>query len=111
MLGGRLSGGKDRNMIVATFMVCRNHAVELETRIKAALEEFYAVHRQPPASMVVHTSEVSDAQAAVRQLAPDTGVEVRGCGGCLVPEVWVELPNTKRNETDVYQQGRLIWEA
>ena len=56
-----------------TFIVYRNGTGPVEQRIKAAALDFCRSRHRLPASIVVHKSELE------------------GCGGCLVPEVWLEV--------------------
>lgn len=75
---------------MTTFKSYRNGTSKLEVRIKEAVSHFFKDRGELPAAVVVHRTEMDDAQAAVKTL--DLSLEVRGSGGCLVPEIWLQLP-------------------
>ena len=90
-------------MPIAKYKVCRP-AGDLACRIKTALADFRQSQGTDPAAIVVHASEAEAAQAM------GLGIEVRGSGGCLVPEVWLELPGQGGQTEGQPEQGEL-WEA
>ena len=73
-----------------TFIVYRNGTGPVEQRIKAAALDFCRSRHRLPASIVVHKSELDVAREAVKSLELSR-IPVEGCGGCLVPEVWLEV--------------------
>jgi len=64
-------------------------AENIEARIKAAMQDYYAKHKQMPRSMVVPKVEIGEAREAAERLKLSK-VEIVGSGGCLVPEIWLE---------------------
>jgi len=90
MLVYRLGGGSD-----------------LKRRIKVALANFYRHYQRSPATIVVHKSEAAEAVDIVKELAPRSKVPVRGNGGTLVGEVWLEIPKLKRPGS-IHQQLSLL---
>lgn len=77
-----------------TFIIYRDGGSELRQRIKQAVTDFYSEWAKLPTTMIVHKSEVADAQAALQAL--DLTLEMRGCGGCLIGEVWLQKNNNER---------------
>jgi len=61
----------------------------VEVRIQAVVGDFYRARNVLPAAIVVNPTELEAAQVAARALA--LKVPVRECGGCLIPEVWLEV--------------------
>lgn len=85
-----------------TYQTYRNSG-DLEHRIKLALATFHKEHNGTwPAAVVVHTSELVAALAVVGELGID-GLEVRGSGGCLVPEVWLQEADKPVVQRPVFQ--------
>lgn len=76
-------------MAMTTFIAYRNGTDNLERRIRLALASFRKSFDRWPAAVVVPSSEVAEAMGLVVGLG--VGCEVRGSGGCLVPEVWLEI--------------------
>lgn len=76
-------------MATTTFIAYRNGTEALERRIKLALAAFHKSFGRWPAAVVVPSSEIETAAPLVADLG--VGCEVRGSGGCLVPEVWLEV--------------------
>lgn len=74
---------------MTTFITYRNGTDELEKRIEAAMIHFQQQHGRLPAAVVVHKSEVDTARALTLALP------VSGTGGCLVGEVWLQVPQAK----------------
>jgi hypothetical protein len=71
---------------MTTMIVYKSGDDNLLARIEAALEAFERKHGARPASVTVNKSEMARAEAMFPWL------EVRGSGGCLVGEVWLEKP-------------------
>ena len=93
---------------MTTYSVYRNGTGELEKRIAAALAHFRQSQGQDPASVTVHKSEADKARAL------GLACEVRGCGGCIVPEVWLQLPDRSDGDADPRQDGLAqgqLWEV
>ena len=64
---------------------------DLGARLRRAVRGFYERHgRRLPAALAVARVEVEGARAAARGL--DLGMPVVVNGGCLVPEVWLGVP-------------------
>lgn len=83
--------------MTTTFIIYRNNGSgELRQRIKQAVTDFYSEWAKLPTAMIVHKSEVADAQAALQAL--DLALEMRGSGGCLIGEVWLKLPKNNSDE-------------
>jgi hypothetical protein len=61
---------------------------DMEARIKAALTAEYESQGRMPQVMVVPKVEFVAARDAVERLEISQ-VDIVGCGGCLVPEVWL----------------------
>jgi hypothetical protein len=79
------------------------HSGDLEHRIKLALASFHKERGGTwPAAVVVHTSELVAALEVVGGLGID-GLEVRGSGGCLVPEVWLQEADRPVVQRPVFQ--------
>jgi hypothetical protein len=76
---------------VGTFKTYRG-AGDVETRIKVAVGRFYKSWGMLPAAIVVNKCELDGARVAAETL--ELGVPVGSMGGCLVPEVWLEVDNT-----------------
>jgi len=72
-----------------SFITYRDGAGPIETRIKAAVTTFYKARGVLPVGIVVNKVELDAAQEAVKALALRT--PVRGNGGCLASEVWLEV--------------------
>jgi len=68
--------------------------LEVEERIKEAVADFYRRHRALPVSVLVHPSEEDTARAALKAL--DLKMRVETSGGCLIPEVWLAVPEEQR---------------
>ena len=94
---------------MTTYIAYRNGSDELERRVKMALATFYKQHSRWPTAVVVHPSEVAEATALVSGLG--VGCQVRGNGGCLKPEVWLEIgadtghPKEKANGHECQKQA------
>jgi hypothetical protein len=73
-----------------TYQVYRNGGGTVEARIKTACQLFYKDLREAPAAVIVNPTELQAALEAREALA--LKVPVASSGGCLVPEVWLELP-------------------
>ncbi len=56
--------------------------------LDAALKRYVETYRHLPPEIVVHTTKVEEVRGLVKTRAP-----VRGCGGCLVGELWLALPD------------------
>jgi hypothetical protein len=80
-----------------TLTTYRNGATDLTDRIAAAVAAFRQDQGRTPAAVVVPKTEFEKARAAVEALGLD--VEVRGTGGCLIPEVWLQAA-AKKEEGD-----------
>jgi len=91
-------------MAIHTYRIYRGGPDDLKGRIKTALADFRQSQGTDPAAIVVHASEAEAAQAM------GLGIEVRGSGGCLVPEVWLEFPDQGGQAEGQPEQGEL-WEA
>lgn len=65
---------------------------DVETRIKVAVGRFYKSRGVLPAAIVVNKCELDGARVVVKTLA--LRMPVGSMGGCLVPEVWLEVDNT-----------------
>lgn len=76
----------------STYSNRNNGAAPVKERIRGNVADFYSRFSQLPGTVVVHTSELAEAQAAAEVL--ELAVEVRANGGCLVPEVWL-VPKEK----------------
>ena len=69
-----------------SYEVIRNHRLpDDRSVILAAIAAHTQRRGTPPVSLVVHTSRA----AAVREALP--GLQITGCGGCLVGELWLEV--------------------
>lgn len=80
--------------MTTTYIAYRNGSDNLERRIKLALASFRKSFNRWPAAVVVPSSDVDEAVG----LMPGLGIKglgVRGSGGCLVPEVWLEVADSK----------------
>jgi hypothetical protein len=77
---------------MTTFITYRDGMDKLETRIKTAVGHFYQSRQRLPVCIVVNRSELDAARVAAETLA--LSVLVGSIGGCLVPEVWLEVDNT-----------------
>ena len=76
-------------MMGATFKTYRDGAGDMETRIKRAVAMFYGSWGVLPVAIVVNKRELGAARVAAEAL--ELGVPVGSIGGCLVPEVWLEI--------------------
>lgn len=85
-IGQLKKGGQMVNLGV--FEVYRNGADGLKTRLEKAVIGFYQRHERLPTLVVVPPKEVRAAQEMLRLLELPR-LEVSGCGGCLIPEVWL----------------------
>ncbi len=74
---------------MGTFRTYRSGAGDVEERIKAAVGRFYRSQGVLPAAIVVNGRELDGARVAAETLA--LGMPVKGMGGCLVLEVWLEV--------------------
>ena len=72
-----------------TCKVYRNGGGTIEARIKAALVDFHKRRGTLPAQVIVNPTERDQATAAVKALEVKRPVGVSG--GCLIPEVWLEI--------------------
>lgn len=70
---------------------------DLESRIKTALSLFWAEFKRQPGAIILPTSEAEAGRELVARLSPSSKVEVRGSGGVLIPEVWLQVPERKQN--------------
>lgn len=71
-----------------TYDVYRNgDGTITEQQIKTVVTDFKARNGKLPAALVVPKAQVAAAQAIVK-----AGLPVRGAGGCLVGELWLEYP-------------------
>jgi hypothetical protein len=77
-----------------TYRVYRNGGGTVEARIKTACQLFYKDRREAPAAVIVNPTELQAALEAREALALTIPVNVTG--GCLIPEVWLELPEESR---------------
>jgi len=73
-----------------TYHVYRGHKT-LPDLLREALRDYYARHGRLPGSVVVHKSLVREATEALAALELPR-LPVKGVGGCLVPEVWLQVP-------------------
>jgi hypothetical protein len=87
---------------MTTFLTYRNGGGDLESRIKGALASFWQTRHERPAAVVVHKTKAQEGQELLKRLAPGSDVAVRGCGGCLVGEVWLEI--AREGEVRDYEQ-------
>ena len=73
---------------MATYLTYRNGNDNLDNLIKEAVTHFHKQYKRPPVVLVVHKTLVGKAKTikAVTYL----NIEVRGSGGCLVGEVWLD---------------------
>jgi hypothetical protein len=76
---------------MVSYQVYRNGGGPIEGRIKAALLDFHKRRGTLPAQVIVNPTEYAQAAAALDALEVARPVSVSG--GCLVPEVWLELPD------------------
>lgn len=79
---------------MATFITYRDGTDELETRIKTVVGHFYQNRKRLPARIVVNKLELDAVRVAAEALA--LSMPVGSIGGCLIGEVWLELPEVKR---------------
>ena len=73
-----------------TYSIYRNGRTGdgLQHSLKVALEDFYRRYRCLPLEIVVPTTQVDEARAAL--MALDLArLPVRSGGGCLIPELWL----------------------
>jgi hypothetical protein len=71
------------------YITYRDGTGPVEARIEKAVRLFYADRRVLPAAIVVNPNELDGAREAIKVLALRT--PVKSVGGCLVPEVWLEV--------------------
>ena len=74
---------------MTTFITYRDGTGPIEARIETAVADFYKGRGQLPAAVVVNPNELETALAAAGALS--LSVPVESVGGCLVPEVWLEV--------------------
>lgn len=72
------------------YAVYRDGSGDLESRVKKAVAAFYRQRGALPARIVVNPTEAAAGAEAVKALG--LAVPVEGSGGCLIPEVWLEVP-------------------
>jgi len=75
---------------MTTYIVYRNGGGAMEARLRAALIDFYKRRGTLPSLIMVHPAELGQAEAACKAL--EVKHPVAACGGCLIPEVWLGLP-------------------
>lgn len=76
---------------MAEYLTARQTGATVQDRIKAAVAAYYQAHRALPAGIAVSPGEVAAAASATAVL--ELRIPVRGIGGCLVPEIWLEVPD------------------
>ncbi|MBN1975945.1 MAG: hypothetical protein JW918_00965 [Anaerolineae bacterium] len=79
---------------MTSYQVYRNGGGTIEARIKAACQLFYKDRRRAPVQVVVNPAEHQAAREACGALA--LAIPVASSGGCLIPEVWLQLPDESR---------------
>lgn len=87
---------------MTTYLTYRNGGGDLESRVKAALTNFWQTRHERPAAVVFHKAEAQESRALIKRLSPGSDVAVRSCGGCLVGEVWLEIG--REGEVRDYEQ-------
>ena len=73
------------------YLTARPTGATVQDRIKAAMIAYYQARRSLPAGIAVSPRELGAAVVATAALG--LKIPVEGIGGCLVPEVWLEVPN------------------
>lgn len=81
-----------------TLIIFRNGQTDLAARLAAAVAAFRQDRGHAPLAVTVHKTEVTAAQAAVGALGLE--LEVRGTGGCLISEVWLQATAEKKEGND-----------
>lgn len=80
------------------YLVYRDGTKPMLERIKSAVAHYYQQNRKLPVRILVHqsvhASEIEDAQAAVKTL--ELNLPVRGNGGPLKGEVWLQVTNSEK---------------
>ena len=80
--------------MTTTYIAYRNGSDTLERCIKLALASYRKSFGRWPAAVVVPSSEVNAAEGLVAGLGI-AGLGVRGNGGCLATEVWLQVADNK----------------
>lgn len=78
-------------LTVTTFATARPAGATVQDRLRAAVTAYYQDRRALPAGIVVSPGELDAAKAAAVTLG--LKIPVGGMGGCLVPEIWLEVPD------------------
>lgn len=81
--------------MMGTFLTYRGVG-DMEMRIRVAVGAFYRSWGTLPAAIVVNKRELDGARVAAEAL--ELGVPVGSIGGCLVPEVWLEVVENEERE-------------
>ena len=76
---------------MAEYLIARPTGVTVQDRIKAAVTAYYQARRALPAGIAVNPRELGTAVVATAALG--LKIPVEGIGGCLVPEIWLEVPD------------------
>ncbi len=76
---------------MVTYRVYRCQHGDLTERLREALRDYYNRHGRLPPEVVVHKSLAREAADALVALELPR-LPVKGMGGCLVPEVWLQMP-------------------
>lgn len=76
---------------MTSFVVTRPTGVTVQDRIKAAVTVYYQARRAMPAGIAVNPCELGTAVVATAALG--LKIPVEGMGGCLIPEIWLEVPD------------------
>jgi len=74
---------------MVNFVTYRNGGGRIEGRIKAAVGAFYTSRGVLPEAVIVNAREVDAARVAVEVLG--LRLPIQTMGGCLLPEVWLEV--------------------
>lgn len=77
--------------MTGAYAVYRNGHGDLTERLREALRDYYARYGQLPPGVVVHPSLKEETAKALAALDLPQ-MPVGGAKGCLVPEVWLPLP-------------------
>lgn len=82
---------------MAIYLNYRNGYGDVEPRIRNAAKAFHSEHGLLPACIVVNPTELDKARAVCKAL--ELKVPVKSIGGCLVPEVWLQIPEAPSVQT------------
>lgn len=73
------------------YLTARPTGATVHERLKSAVAAYYQARRALPAAIAVNPAELPAAATAAAALG--LKIPVVGMGGCLIPEIWLEVPD------------------